>query len=185
MYPRHLHNGRHIPDEIAAIPFAPKQLVEVILLHEELVHDIEAVIHQLEKNRKEEEPTLLDGNAADNYLLLRHIDTSVNQAVARCQAYLLIPSPFVHRISTDHVGRWKEKSIFLALPMDWPPHLIEPLRDAIHNYIVYRATQLFLVMTDEKAAEKADYMASLYHGDINAHLNERFGPRVIGPTPFG
>ena len=185
MYPRHLHNNRHIPDNVAAIPHESKQLVEVILLHGELMHDIEATIHQLEKNRKAEEPPLIDGEAADNYLLLRHIDTAVNQTVARCQAYLLLPSPYVHRISTDHVGRWEEKSIFLALPVDWPPHLVDPLRDAIHNYIVYRATQLFLVMADEKAAEKADYMASLYHGDINAHLNSRYGPTPIGPTPFG
>lgn len=185
MYPRHLHNNRHIPDEITAIPHAQKQVVEVILLHQELLHDIEAVIHQLERNRKPEEPQLLDDDAADNYLLMRYMDTAVNQTVARCQAYMLLPSPFVHRISTDHVGQWEEKSLFMALPMNWPPYLIDPLRDAIHNYIVYRAAQLFFVMTDEKAAEKADYMASLFHGEINAHLNERYGPTVIGPTPFG
>ena len=162
-----------------------KQIVEIILLKEELMHDIEAGLHSLEKNRPADAPALLDADGKDDYLLLRHIDTAVNQVVSRCQAYLLLPSPFVHRVSTDHVHGWEEKSICLALPHNWPPHCVDPLRDAAHNYIVERAQQLFMMKVDQKLAESIDFTASLYWNDINAELNTRLGGVHIHPTFLG
>ena len=73
--------------------------------------------------------------------------------MARCQAYLMLPSPYAHRVSADHAYGWEEKSIYLAMPSGWPPHCLEPLRDAVHNFIVYRALQLFLKYLTEKIGE--------------------------------
>ena len=185
MYPHYLHNEWSIPDEVLAVNHDQKHIIEVILMKKELVHDIEAVIHQLEKSRKPEDGLLLEGATNENYLLMRYIDTALSQAVSRCQAYLLLPSPFIRQISTDHVHGWEEKSIFLAMPLNWPPQCVDALRDAIHNYIVERTLQLYLLRLDAKAAEASDYQAALHHNEINAQLNNRWGPPAIGPTPFG
>ena len=166
------------------------QLVEVIFLYDELIHDIEANINNIE--RKATVPAgspagqpLLPNGAKSDYLIARHIDTAINQAVSRCQAYLLLPSPYVHRISTDHAHQWEEKSLYLALPPDWPPHCIDPLRDAVHNYIVYRTMQLYLAFTDPQAAATADAMATDCYDDINVQINTRRSPLSCGYSPFG
>lgn len=185
MYPHHLHTDRRIPGTVTGMHSKPGQLVEVILLKAEILHDIEAYVQQLEKARPPEAPALLADSASDSYLLRRHIDTAVNQAVARCQAYLTQPSPYVHRISADHVHEWEEKSIFLSMPPAWTPHRIDPLRDAIHNFIVYRSLQLFLSFADEKAAAMSDAMASDSYDDIAVHLSARIKPLTCGYHPFG
>lgn len=183
-YPRHLHNERLLPD-VLPIPRHGSQVVEIILLKPEILHDIEAGIHQIEKSRPADAPTLLAAGGADDYLLCRYVDTAINQAVSRCQAYLMLPSPYVHRISTDHVGEWEEKSIFVALPPRWPAHLIDTLRDAVHSFIVMRAMQLFLSFADEKAAAVCDAQAYSFWNDINTALNTRLGPTHIHPTFLG
>lgn len=191
-YPSQCHNKRHIPHEIIAIPHQDKQVIEIILMKPELLHDIEAVIKQIEQQRDASVPVgspkpapLLSTDAADNYLIQRYIDTAVNQAVKRCSAYLLLPSPFVHRISTNHTYGWEEKSIFLAMPMQWPPHAVDALRDSIHNYIVERVVQLFLLRLDPKASEASAFQAELCWNDINANLSARMGPIDIQPTFLG
>ena len=183
-YPRHLHNERLMPADLPK-PRRVNQVVEIILLKPEILHDIEAGIHQIEKSRPADAPTLLAAGGADDYLLSRYVDTAVNQAVSRCQAYLLLPSPYVQRISTDHVSGWEEKDIFLALPHNWPPHCINPLRDAVHSFIVMRAMQLFLSFADEKAAAVCDAQAYSFWNDINTALNTRLGPTHIHPTFLG
>lgn len=189
MYPHHLHNHHRPHPDIRPVP--PKaQLVEVIFLRSELLHDIDANIHNLENtaaavSAASPAGTILPSGAADNYLLARYIDTAINQAVSRCQAYLILPSPYVHRISTDHAHQWEEKSLYLALPPDWPPHCIDPLRDAVHNYVVYRAMQFFLTFADEKAAATADAMASDAYDDINVQISARRNPLSCGYSPFG
>ena len=117
------------------------QLIEIILLKQEFYHDIDAETYQVQKMR-----TAANGSPADTlplstdstsrYLIDRYIDRYVSQAVARLTAYLAIPSPFAHRIANNHAKEWEEKSIYVALPHDWPPHHIEPLRDAVHQLIV-------------------------------------------------
>ena len=162
------------------------QPVEVILLRTELIHDIEAVIHQLERKSKDTaSAALLPAGASADYLLSRHIDTAVNQALASCQAYLAMPSPFAHRIATDHAMQWEEKSILLAMPLSWPLHHLDPLRDAIHSFIVYRALQLFLAFSDEKAAAVCDERASDFCADIAVHLSARSHPLQCAMSPFG
>ncbi len=191
MYPHYLHHTPRPACPVASGLPAGSQLAEVILLRSELIHDIEAGIHQIERSRTATTPgasaagnDILPNGASDNYLLARHIDTAVNQAVSRCQAYLLVPSPYVHRFSTNHTTGWEEKSILLAMPATWANHCIEPLRDAIHNYIVYRAMQLFLAFSDEKAAGIADAMAAEYYNNISVQLSARTKPLSCGFTPL-
>ena len=183
-YPRHLHNERLLPD-VLPIPRQGSQVVEIILLRPEILHDIEAGIHQIEKSRSADAPTLLAAGGADDYLLCRYVDTAVNQAVSRCQAYLMLPSPYVHRISADHVNEWEEKSIYVALPPRWPAHCIDTLRDAVHGFVVMRALQLFLSFADEKAAAVCDLQATSFYNDISNALNARIGPMHIHPTFLG
>lgn len=185
MYPNHLHTDRRFPDEIIAIPHQDKQVIEVILLKQEILHDIEDGIRDLDRNRDTNLPDLLPEGADSSYMLRRHIDTAVNQAVSRCQAYLLLPSPFVHRISTNHAGDWEEKSIYLAMPRNWPPHLIDSLRDSVHNYIVDRAIQLFLRRKDQNASQVCDAQATVFWNEINTALNARLGPMRCHPTFLG
>lgn len=189
MYPHHLHqeprpqcHALHCPKD--------KQLIEVILLKQELLHDIEAVVHQIEKftvpaASSAGSSDLLPNGASSDALLLRHLDTAVNQSVSRCQAYMLLPTAFAHRISTNHTYGWEEKSIYLGMPHKWPPYCIDPLRDTIHNFIIYRTLQLFLAFTNEKAAAVCDAQALTYYNEINAQLNHRLGGTKIHPTPFG
>lgn len=191
-YPSHCHNRRHFPREVIAVPHQEKQVIEIILLKPELFHDIEAVIRQVQQQRDASVPAgspapapLLSTDAADNYLLQRYLDTAVNQAVSRCQAYLLLPSPFVHRISVNHAHGWEEKSIFLGMPMQWTPHCVDALRDSIHNFIVERTLQLFLQRQDPKAAEISAFQAEQCWNDINASLSARMGPIDIQPTFLG
>ena len=183
-YPHDFHNQeRCLPDGVLN-PRHGKQLVEIILLYPELTHDIERDVQQIEKSRKLESP-MLSGN--DDYMLQREIDTALNQAVARMQAYLLLPSPFVRRISTDHAGRWEEKNVFLGLPHNWPPHLIDPLRDAVHNFIVHSVV-LYLMqlnLPNDPYAVICEQKKERAYNDINNHINARFGPMHIHPTFLG
>ena len=197
-YPHHIHmepsDRLNLPDlfDITAVQRREKQLVEVILLKEELLHDIEATVKQLDDTRQSTAqgssaalPPILPKGAAENYLLLRHLDAAVNQAVSRCQAYLLLPSPFVRRISTNHTHGWEEKSIFLAFPHNWPPHCVDALRDSIHNFVVERTLQRYLLRVDPKAAELCDLQAQGFYDEINALLNTRLGPMHLRPTFCG
>lgn len=185
MYPHRFHNTRSLPEVVAVkLPLPDrKQLIEVILLKPELQHDIEDIINDVQNSFRPDGKPLLPSD--NSYMLSRHMDTAINQAVKRCQAYLLLPSPFVHRISTNHTGDWEEKSIFLALPHNWPPHCIDPLRDSIHNFVVQRTCQLFLSLKEPKAAETCNQMADSYYDDINATLNDRLGPTNIYPSFLG
>lgn len=185
MYPHRFHNTRSLPEVIAGkLPLPErKQLIEIILLKPELLHDIEDQLSDVQNTFRPDGKALLPADGS--YMLNRHIDTAVNQAVSRCQAYLLLPSPFVQRISTNHAHEWEEKSIFLALPHNWPPHTVGSLRDAIHNYIVMRACQLFLSLKEPKASEACDTLAESFYDDINRHLSARLGPINIKPSFLG
>ncbi len=178
-------NTRPLPEVINGMLPLPerKQLFEVILLREELQHDIEDQLNDVQNTFRPDGKALLPDDKS--YMLSRHIDTAINQAVSRCQAYLLLPSPHVQRISTNHVYEWEEKSIFLALPHNWPLHAGKALRNAVHNYIVMRACQLFLALKEPKAAEACDTLATLCYNDINAQLNTRLGPMNIHPSFLG
>lgn len=185
MYPHRFHNTRSLSEVVASkLPLPDKkQVIEIILLKPELQHDIGDAISDVQNAFRPEGKDLLP--SGQSYMLDRHIDTAVNQTVSRCQAYLLLPSPFVHRISTNHAHGWEEKSIYLALPHNWPPHCVDALRDAVHYFIVQRTCQLFLVLKEPKAAEVCDSQATLHYNEINALLNSRLGPMDIQPTFLG
>ena len=178
-------NTRSLPEVITGMLPLPdnNQVIEIILLREELQHDIEDIINDVQQSFRPDGKALLPDDGS--YMLMRHIDTAVSQAVSRCQAYLLLPSPFVQRISTNHAYGWEEKSIFLGLPHNWPPHTIGDLQNAVHNFIVQRSCQLFLALKEPKAAEVCDIQATLHYDEINAALNARLGPMNIHPSFLG
>lgn len=185
-YPSNLHINRCMPDGVLKTPRRHPQLVEVIILKSELLHDIESDVHRIERMRKMEETPIIQSDA-DYYDISRDIDTALGEVVKRCVAYLLLPSPYTHRISTNHVNTWEETSIYLALPDNWPPHDIDPLRNAIHDYIV-KAEELELLtisMPDDKYLPKLELKKMDLYDDINVLLNDRLGGKLIQTTFLG
>lgn len=187
MYPRELHNNRPYPDEVCRKLRQGKQIIEIILLKDEIIHDVDTDTLNVEKARKLED-TPISTDERRMYEACRHIDRAVNQVVSKCSAYLLLPSPFVHRISTNHTKGWEEKSIYLALPHNWPPHLIDAVRDHAHEYIVKFVESQMLVPVlspDDSYVKYCALAADTALDDLNAAINERLGRDIITPTPFG
>lgn len=187
MYPHELHNNRPYPDEVCRKLRQDKQVIEIILLKDEIIHDVDTDTLNVEKSRKlEETPVATDERRM--YEASRHIDRAVNAVVAKCAAYLLLPSPFVHRISSNHTKGWEEKSLYLALPHNWPPHLIDTVRDYAHNHIVkFTEAQMLvpLLSPDDAYVKYCTLDAEAALDDLNAAINERLGRDIITPTPFG
>lgn len=156
---------------------------EIILLYPELLHGIQSNIHAIERTRNIEIIT-----ADDDYTIRREVDTALNEAVSRMQAYLFRPSSFIRRTSTDHATQWEEKSITLNFPPNWPPHCIDSLRDAVHNYIVRSVVFYFLSLSlpaNDPAITIVSQQRDRAYNDINALINARLGGVHIHPTPFG
>lgn len=187
MYPHESHYNRPFPDAVCKRLRQGKQYVEIIILKDEIIHDIDTDTLNLEKSRKlEETPVATDERRM--YEACRHIDRALNAIVRKCSAYLLLPSPFVHRISTNHTKGWEEQSIYLALPHNWPPHLIDSLRDQAHDYIVkYAESQLLvpILSPDDSYVRYCAVAAEEDLNDLNAGINARLGADTITPTPFG
>lgn len=163
------------------------QFVEIILLKEELLHDIHADITRLEKARQLHETPILTDEDSDGYTINRQIDRAVDKSVSRMQPYLFLPSPFVHRISSNHVSQWEEKSIYLAMPPNWPPHCIDPLRDAVHRYIVesVKYNILLVNLSNDPYTAMCKLEADEAYNEINSLISTRLGPTRIHPTIFG
>lgn len=186
-YPHHLHPaGGSVRCCITPPPRRPGfQLIEIILLKNEIYHDIDEETHILQQTLGKalpagaQEITTIATDDTSRYLMDRYIDRCVSQAVSLLSPYLAIPSPFAHRIANNHTKSWQEKSILLSLPKRWPPHLIEPLRDAVHRLIVKGTEKEILspvlgpagsyVRLCEQEAEDAA-------ADISVNINTRYGP---------
>ena len=176
-----------MPAKVPAAFPAGNQLLEIILLKPELTHDIHSDIIRLERMRKLQDTPILSSDDSDNYIITRHIDRAVNQALSRMQAYLATPSPFVRRISTNHAHEWEEKNIFLSLPHNWPTHLIDNLRDAVHTYIVKSVEYniLLVALSEDSYTALCQLEADKAYNEINSIINTRLGTLRIHPTPFG
>ena len=187
MYPHDSHYNRPYPDEVCRRLRQGKQIIEIILMKEEIIHDIDTDTLNIEKSRNvDQTPVATDERR--RYEACRHIDRAVNNCVKRCAAYLLLPSPFVHRISTNHTKDWEEKSIYLALPHNWPPHLADTVRDTVHNYIVKftESEMLKAILSPSDAyVQYCSLDAENSYNELNAAINERLGRIDITPTPFG
>ena len=186
MYPHHLHHSeRPLPEGLHENQNL--QLVEIIMLYDELKHDIEKDFHRLERLRKMQDTPILSPDGSDEYTLRREIDTALNSAVSIMTAYLALPSPFVRRISTNHAHAWEEKNIYVVFPFNWPLHNIDALRDSVHNYVVKAAeAKLLSVALPQDAYTLA--CRDMSYESLNAidHLiNERRGPIKINPTWLG
>lgn len=194
-YPHHLHEGTpyrpcQLCRDIVAVK-KPIQLIEIILLKEEFYHDIDAETLQAQKMRAavggfpaDKIPLATDDS--NRYLIDRYIDRYVSQAVARLSAYLAIPSPFAHRIANNHTKDWLEKSIYVALPKDWPPHHIEPLRDAVHQLIVKGVEYQLLAaaLPNDPYTAICREMMEDADTDITVHVNARYTQQRCGYTPL-
>ena len=187
MYPRQLHYNRPFPDEVCRRLRQGKQYVEIILMKDEIIHDIDADTLNLEKSRKlEETPVATDERRM--YEACRQIDRAVDKLVRECSAYLLLPSPFVHRISNNHTKGWEEKSLYLAMPHNWPPHLIDSLRDAAHNHIVRFAEAELLTPILTPTDSYVQYCALAAQDSLNevqSIISDRYDPIDMTGTQFG
>ena len=195
-YPHHLHEGRpYRPCPVCRDIVAarnPVQLIEIILLKDEFYHDIDAETLQLQKMRKATTPEasasgpLIATDDTSRYLIDRYIDRYVSQAVSRLSAYLAIPSPFTHRIASNHTRQWEEKSIYLALPHDWPLHRIDPLRDAVHQLIVKGVEYqlLAVALPNDPYTALCREMMEEADTDISVHVNARYTQQRCGYTPL-
>ncbi len=186
MYPHHLHNQKR-PTVREAVAPRGYQLVEIILLYAELKHDIETDIHRLERMRKMMDTPILSPDGSDDYTLAREIDNAINKAVSLMTAYMVLPSPFVRRISTNHAHSWEEKNIFVALPGNWPMHNIDPLRDAVHGFAVksVEVALLAVALPDDSYTAICQQQAYTQYNAINSLISARLGAIEIHPTPFG
>lgn len=188
MYPHNLHTaGRCFPDDVCRRLSQGKQLIEIILLKEELIHDIDADTRSIEQARKlEGVPVATDERR--RYEACRQIDRAVSHILRTLSAYLLLPSPLVQRISTNHASDWEEKSIYLALPHNWPPHLTGLVRDSVHNYIVKSVEAEMLAPVLSPTDSYVQYSrldAEASDSEITAAINERLGVTPLVQTPFG
>lgn len=187
MYRHELHYDRPFPDEVCKRLSRGKQIKEIIILKDEIIHDIDADTLNVEKSRGQE-ATPVATDERRMYEACRVIDRAVNRVVRECAAYLLLPSPFVHRISTNHVKGWEEKSIYLALPHNWPPHLIDGLRDAVHDHIVKFAEAELLTPLLSPSDSYVQYCTLSAQGslsEVQSIISERLGRIDITGTPFG
>lgn len=188
-YPHHLHEDRQYRDcpfiHDIVVARKPVQLIEIILLKEEFYHDIDAETLQVQKMRQLEGLPLSTDDTG-RYLIDRYIDRYVSQAVTRLSAYLLIPSPFAHRVANNHTGQWEEKSIYVSLPGDWPPHHIDPLRDAVHQLVVKGAEYQLLAaaLPNDPYTALCREMADDADADISVHVNARYAQQRCGYTPL-
>ncbi len=194
-YPHHLHQGQpYRPCDVCRDIIAtkkPVQLIEIILLKDEFYHDIDTETYQVQKMRTSGKgapaSTLpLSTDSTSRYLLDRYIDKYVSQAVSRLSAYLAIPSPFAHRVANNHASQWEEKSIYVALPNDWPPHRIEPLRDAVHQLIVKGVEYqlLAVALPNDPYTALCHEMMEEADADITVHVNARYTQQRCGYTPL-
>lgn len=186
-YPHNLHHNRPYPDAVCRILRQGIQVIEVIFMKDEIIHDIDADTLAVERSRNlADTPVATDERRL--YETCRHIDHALNDVVRKCSAYLLLPSPYAHRISTNHVKGWEEKSVYLALPHNWPPHLIGSVRDYAHDYIVkYTESRLLapVLSPSDSYVQYLSLAADTALDDLNAAINERLGRDIITPTPFG
>lgn len=194
-YPHHLHQGKpYRPSPVCCDIVAthkPAQLIEIILLKEEFYHDIDTETYQVQKMRSAvggfpADKMPLSTDSTSRYLIDRYIDRYVSQAVSRLSAYLAIPSPFAHRIADNHTKDWQEKSIYILLPPNWPPHDIEPLRDAVHQLIVKGVEYqlLAVALPNDPYTALCREMMEDADTDITVHVNARYGQQRCGYTPL-
>lgn len=186
MYPHYLHTPDR-PVCCGSVSTPPgKRLVDIILLKKEIFNDIDADTLQVEKARRTEGLNIATDDK-QRYTLTRTIEKAITNVLRPLTPYLLLPSPFVHTIATNHAGGWDEKDILLAMPHNWPQHLIDNLRDTIHHYIVKLTEYEYLapLLPNDPYTALCKQQSDDDHGDINVIVSSRLGPVKIHPSPFG
>ena len=191
-YPSNLRDPRPWPEErrrICALQPQGTQMVDIIILKEELYNDIDtdSIALQRARSTPERELTHIAADDKNRYRIDRYIDRFLNEGVQRMTAYLAIPSPYAHRIANDHTKSWKEKDILLALPPTWPPHLIDALRDAVHDRIVKGVEfELFKISigANDPTVQQIGLDADDADRDISVIINSRYNPAQDSGHPL-
>jgi hypothetical protein len=161
--------------------------VEIILLKNEIIHAVQSDIQRFERTRKmQDAPVLLD-NEADRYTMCGYIDEAVNEAVRIMQAYLMVPSSFSHRVTNNHTDDWDEISIRLAMPINWPPHLLDSLKNAVHKFVVRKAEYSLLSVNvpEDPFTIMCERFADTHYNEIESIISDRIGPIHTSPMPLG
>lgn len=158
-------------------------MIEIIIIKQELLHDIETEIHGIERHRHLQETPIIT-NEDNRYSACRDIDTALNKVIKRCQAYH-VPNN-AHHIAANHTKDWHERSIFLAIP-DWPHGNLDALRDAVHNYIVKSVvfSMLSVALPGDAYLPIVSQQRDDAYDDINVLINARNHRIVIHPTFLG
>ena len=89
-------------------------------------------------------------------------------------------------MANNHASQWEEKSIYVALPHDWPPHHIDPLRDAVHQLIVKGVEYqlLAVALPNDPYTALCREMMEDADTDITVHVNARYTQQRCGYTPL-
>jgi hypothetical protein len=162
-------------------------IAEIIIFKQEITHDIEADVRQLERMRKLTDTPILTNDDADRYSLNTQIDLALSIAISRLQAYVISTPCHSHQVAHDHTTDWDEKKITLDMPFSWPQHLLEPLKNAVHRFIVKTALHNFLrvALPQDPYTTLSLDEANEASNRINSLISDRLGPIKIHPTPFG
>lgn len=188
-YPHYLHQGHLHRDLPVCCDFVAThksvQLVEIILMKQEFYHDIDAETLQVQRMRKLTDLPLSTDDS-NRYLVDRYIDKYIGKAVSKLTAYLVAPSPFVHRIANNHADEWLEKSILVALPPTWPVHRLDPLCDAVHQLVVKGAEYelLAVALPNDAYTMLCREQMEDAENEIAVQVNARCKPLTSGYTPL-
>lgn len=116
----------------------------------------------------------------------RWIDKYINLAIGRMQAFV---KPELRTSAMNNIKQWEERDIFLMMPDNWDEKAFEPLKEAVHNYIVsgvlYEYFSLNLTAKDPVTLSKKEEMDLAYE-EIKAGVCAYIPGTIHKPIhPFG
>lgn len=157
---------------------------DIIIIKQELYHDIDDDTRQLQVIRKLiEVPVSTDER--HRYIIDRYIERAINHVQTRLAAYLATDRP--HHIANNHVKKWTERHIFLAMPAAWPPENLDHLKDVIHTYIV-RITEAevlsLFIGSNDPLVQQYRMDAQDAENEVVSIANRRLGPLHAQLSPF-
>lgn len=165
--------------KLAPIPY------DIIIIKQELYHDIDDDTRQLQVIRKLiEVPVSTDER--HRYIIDRYIERAINHVQTRLAAYIATDRP--HHIANNHVKGWTERHIFLAMPTAWPPENLDHLKDVIHTYVV-RITEAevlsLFIGPNDPLVQQYRIDAQEAENEVVSIVNRRLGPMSVHYAPFG
>lgn len=165
--------------------------VHIYIVKDQLLYDIDAqslIVARARRNGNNVDQHNVSTDEADQFrpMFERWIDKYFSLAMNRMQAYVKTEP----RIAmTNNLKQWTEKDITLSMPDYWNEKAFEPLKSAIHDYIVngvlYEFFTLNLTAKDPVTVSKHDEMQNSY-ADIKNHISAYIPGTIHKPMhPFG